>query len=305
MNRRLLRSLQALALVAIGLAPMPARAAATYSVRVADFSFSPKKVVARSGDRIEWTWISGTHDVTAYANATFASGLRAGGTFSFDYAGGTVLYRCTPHSSLGAGSPPVCTGMCARITDEEEPLDPPAIVAPLPGATTPGTVTVSGWASGARVDVREGTQTLGSAIPDDETWSLSLTLGTGPHTIAAVVVDAGTESAASPPVSFIVDADPPSVAMEQPTDLQPVLSPVTVAGTASDTLQISTVSVVLRDRLLATEQSVPARCDACGSDAAVWSVTITAPPGVYELQATARDGVGNASSTPPITILVV
>lgn len=82
--------------------------AATYTINVADFSFSPTTLTVHPGDMITWVWVSGSHTTTS---TTIPSGATAwdnpinATNTSFTYTvpaiTGTYNYHCTPHASMG------------------------------------------------------------------------------------------------------------------------------------------------------------------------------------------------------------
>lgn len=281
--------------------------ASEYSARVADFTFTPRVISARAGDSVTWTWVSGTHDVFAYSGDTFDSGLRSSGDFTATFTGGTVLYRCRPHSYLRAGSPPVCSGMCGVIADEDDPLDAPTIGSPVDGEILASPVTLSGESAPGSVEVREGVRGLGRAtVRADGTWSLSgVSFSSGDHRIRAVTIQGDRESALSNETAFVVDATPPSVSMDRPDHLSIHGESVAFSGRAADDRSVGIVGLAVRDRVRGDHREVPAMCDGCGSSAASWQVSANLEPGVYDVYAWATDGVGNRMATDPITIIVL
>lgn len=74
------------------------------SVSVANFSFTPANIVVAVGDTVEWTNISGSHNVngtqaTFSSNpASFGNSLGIGWVYSFVFTvAGTYNYQCDPH----------------------------------------------------------------------------------------------------------------------------------------------------------------------------------------------------------------
>ncbi len=82
--------------------------ATTYTVTVADFSFSPSTLTVHPGDVITWTWSSGSHTTTSTTLPTGAptwdQAINATNT-SYSYTApsilGTYNYKCTPHAGMG------------------------------------------------------------------------------------------------------------------------------------------------------------------------------------------------------------
>lgn len=83
--------------------------AATYTIMVADFSFTPATgLTVHPGDIIEWKWAGGTHTTTSTSiplGATAWDSPITSSSTTFDYtvpaALGTYNYKCTPHASMG------------------------------------------------------------------------------------------------------------------------------------------------------------------------------------------------------------
>ncbi len=84
--------------------------AATVTVHVANFAFSPKTVNAVVGDVINWVWDNGSHTTTSTSvpggAATWSQSMNSGNK-SFSYTitvPGTYQYWCIPHSPDMAGT---------------------------------------------------------------------------------------------------------------------------------------------------------------------------------------------------------
>lgn len=297
-----LRTIVVILISSVLLPAAPSRAA-THRVEVGDFFFSPKRTEAVAGDAIMFEFVSGVHDVTAYAGASFRSELQGGGTFEVTYEGGTVLYRCTPHSTL-SGEPPACTGMCGVISNEiVEGIPAPAIALPSPGTVTPQTPTISGTAAPGEVEVREGAYSLGRAEVNSGSWWLTIALAGGKHTVHAVVITDDDESPPSDPVTFTVDAQLPLVAIEAPTDLSVAARSVDVAGVATDDRGVSGVFVTARNRVTGAVIRAAATCTGCPTASATWRAHLDLPVGLHVLQATAADMPGNIGTSAPISVL--
>ena len=115
---------------------------------MSDYQFTPATLRPVAGDTVNWQWAgAASHNVTAYAGATFASPTQVTGTFSQVFNGGTVKYRCTLHSLLNSDGS--CTGMCGVLTDDPNfDNQPPTatIAAPAWGSPTTQPFVVSGTA---------------------------------------------------------------------------------------------------------------------------------------------------------------
>ncbi len=77
--------------------------AATASVGVADFRFSPHTITIHAGDTVVWSSTGpSAHTVTADAGGFDSGSLNAGQSFSHTFpSAGTFAYHCQFHQSLG------------------------------------------------------------------------------------------------------------------------------------------------------------------------------------------------------------
>ncbi len=83
--------------------------AATYTISVANYSFSPASITGvHPGDTITWVWVSGTHTTTNGMIPSTAPGWNSPisptvPTFSYvvPSEAGVYNYKCTPHESMG------------------------------------------------------------------------------------------------------------------------------------------------------------------------------------------------------------
>jgi plastocyanin len=80
----------------------------TYSVTVANFSFSPKQVTITAGDKVVWKNNGGNHNVNGNQSvfpanpASFGNNLGSGWTYEFVFnTAGTYDYQCDPHAGFG------------------------------------------------------------------------------------------------------------------------------------------------------------------------------------------------------------
>lgn len=83
--------------------------ATTYTISVANYSFSPSSITGvHPGDTITWVWVSGTHTTTNGMIPSTAPGWNSPisptvPTFSYVVQPelGVYNYKCTPHESMG------------------------------------------------------------------------------------------------------------------------------------------------------------------------------------------------------------
>ena len=86
----------------------------TFSVDVANFSFTPAQLTIKVGDTVKWTNSSGMHSVVADDNS-FTSGPVSSGAWSYEHtfnSVGTNPYYCAQHGGVGG------VGMSGVITVE-------------------------------------------------------------------------------------------------------------------------------------------------------------------------------------------
>jgi plastocyanin len=108
-------------------------AAATKSVSVTDFQFSPTPVSITVGDTVTWSFNGGFHNVKTVAGApeTFSSPDLFSGTYSHTFTkAGTYNYYCSFHGSDNGNG--TASGMAGRITVTAAPE--PVGLALLPAA---------------------------------------------------------------------------------------------------------------------------------------------------------------------------
>lgn len=300
------RLLFAVAAGLLTLAAFPAARAATHDVDVANFAFDPTPLQADPNDQIVWTWRQGTHNVTAWAGAAFSSPSQTTGTFQATFPGGVVRYRCTLHSAL-VNNGTECSGMCAVIAEDTTPPPAPSIQHPGANDTVRSPVAVSGTSSNAEtITVKEGTTVLGEAHAESNgAWSVTLTLQTGSHTLRAYARNIfGIDSGPSAPVTFVVDATPPAVAITSPGDPSAHPGAVVVEGNASDVEgDVASVVVTFTPLLPGSPIMAATACTGCGTPSATFTATADPPPGLWQITATATDAAGNARTSAPVTIL--
>ncbi len=92
----------AVAVAAILVVAVPTVLAATRGVSIRDFSFGPKTVEIRVGDRVTWTNRDAVEHTATARNGSFDTGLLGQGeSRSVRFTiGGTYRYICTPHPSM-------------------------------------------------------------------------------------------------------------------------------------------------------------------------------------------------------------
>jgi plastocyanin len=139
---RLILGFFAVTVPAVLVSPGPVRAATT-SVAVENFDFSPASRTIDVGDVVRWTFSGNSHSVTS-RDGLFDSGIReAGGSFEFTFTkAGTYTYYCVVHPTLMSGTI-VVNGASAtpnpttRPTATSKPTPEPT---PKPTATARPTV---------------------------------------------------------------------------------------------------------------------------------------------------------------------
>jgi plastocyanin len=78
--------------------------AATASVDVTDFQFTPPSATVAAGGTVTWNFNQGTHNVTWVSGGFTDSGNRSSGTYQAQFStAGTYQYYCSIHGSPGAG----------------------------------------------------------------------------------------------------------------------------------------------------------------------------------------------------------
>lgn len=155
------------------------------------------------------------------------------GAWAVTHDFGDVEHRLTAVAIDQAGNESLPSAVTSLTVDTLAP-GVPAIGVPGPGSFTNSTsVLVAGNAEpGALVKVFEGATILMTVPASDGTWSGTVDVAAGAHTISARAFDAaGNASTPSADVTFTVDLTPPAA----PTLLRPapgsyVATPVTVAG---------------------------------------------------------------------------
>ncbi|GAC1422212.1 MAG: hypothetical protein NVSMB57_15490 [Actinomycetota bacterium] len=276
---------------------VPAHAATTRNVTASNFIFTPAVQQAVAGDTIGWTNTQGFHTVTEYGGASFDRTLNQGDTFSLMFAGGTVLYRCTFHSSLDEQTL-VCQGMCGVVTDRNPNLVPaaPSITSPANGANlSTAKVHLAGTSEPTTtVGIVEGSTEIAQQVADRSgNWAIDVVFGSGTHAIKAQAVDVyGHAGPFSTPVSFTlnVDTQPPVTTIEGMNPQVFVAAAPVVRGFASDDVALDHVEVAFTP---AGSAPFSIRVNAGGARTLQWSVTTGIPAGVSNVAARSVDRAGN------------
>jgi hypothetical protein len=253
-------------------------------------------------------------DGTSFASATEVANAFAPAKDWFvpfaasKFADGSYTLRVRATDALGNTEPgtPVVFSLLST------PPAAPAIDAPARGAIVPARSTASGRAPGsATADVFDNNHWIGRvAVSGAGAWTMPLSLNGGAHTLSVTAYDAaGNVSAASPSVSFTVDAAPPVASISTPslTIFLPTDSPA-IAGTSSDNIGVASVRLTYTDAIRGTlARFVVLPCGECGSSARTvhWSDAPGLGLGVYNVQAEAIDEVGNSSKSSTITFVVL
>ncbi len=92
----------ALVIVAILALAVPTVLAASRGVSIRDFTFAPKTVEIRVGDRVTWTNRDSVEHTATARNGSFDTGMLGegeSGSVRFNIAG-TYRYICTPHPNM-------------------------------------------------------------------------------------------------------------------------------------------------------------------------------------------------------------
>ena len=171
--------------------------------------------------------------------------------------------------------------------------------------STPANLRSSSTATGLKLAWDAATDASGSVryelMRDDRviisTTGLSYidTTGSVPADYWVRAVDSnGNRSATSAKLSALPpDTTAPTAAITSPANGASVYGPVTVTATATDDQGVASVDLLVDGVLVATSTTAPYSFS--------WSATAT---GSHTLQARARDGVGNTTTSAPVTVTV-
>lgn len=198
------------------------------------------------------------------------------------------------------------------VADEGGPdVIPPSVpifTAPANGAVTGVSATFKGTGEpGTYVVLREGTKNVKSGpVKADGTWTITAAFTGGSHSVVARGFDTAlNQSADSAPLTFTVDATPPTVAIGSETSTTYVLAqPTWIRGTANDAYGILAIRVKLTDTATNRVYDVLATCNGCGGTGPVtWEARPKLPAGTYTVVATAYDGNKNPGYSNQIQIV--
>jgi plastocyanin len=124
------------ALILFALGSIELARAATHTVTIADFAFSPPMLTITAGDTVTWTNEDQVvHTATSTTGAFDSGDLAQGASFSFTFTTpGTYTYVCTPHPSMtgqivvvaAAPAPTPSTGGGGSLPDVAMPAEWPA-----------------------------------------------------------------------------------------------------------------------------------------------------------------------------------
>ena len=196
--------------------------AATTTVNVENFDFSPAAVTINVNDSVHWVWVSGFHnsisdpgDTTMWDSGNLTAPT---GSFTFSFpAAGTFPYSCTIH------------GFTGTVTVQGGNVPPSvAITSPVNGATfaAPWTGTIQATASDTdgtvtKVDFFAGTTLLGTVNNPMANPSFTVTnLAAGSYMLTAVATDNAGATTTSAGVGINV-VTPVAIALSAPQRLSP------------------------------------------------------------------------------------
>ena len=186
----------------------------------------------------------------------------------------------------------------ATIADNEPAPPPPPTISSLP-ANSISPVPISGTGiAGAMITLYEGTTQIGPAITvaANGTWSTTLSLLPGTHTIGARQTSNGLTSQLSATVTTTVYAQPPAPLMNQPSvgSVKKNIAPVTVTGTG-----VTGYTITLYDGATVIGTTTVL---ANGN----WTLTVNLASGTHSLTATQTQvaGVTSLPSSPPRSVTV-
>jgi plastocyanin len=293
---------------------VPAKAQTVRDVGAYPNYFDPARTQAVTGDTIRWKVHGGNHDVVTYAgDQSFQSSMMNSTSPAYQqtFNGGSILYRCRPHSSVSADG--ICGGMCGTVTDRVGAPAAPTISQPSEGADLPsGNVTISGTSSPwdtIRLS-REGSLIGQTLAGPSGAWSKTLSMSDGAHEISVVSVSPNGQTGPATVRSFsvgvaYVDETPPEVRITS-DQIDIGVSSVTVEGTAEDDTSIAKVDVILRDLMGQVVSVRRATCESCPAAFTAWSLEIGGRIGVHSATVIAEDLYGNRSQeTAPVTLVTL
>jgi amicyanin len=270
--------------------------AATVTVTIANFAFSPSQVTINVGDTVTWVQQDTTrHDSDSNTGVWNGPLLNRGQMFSFTFnTAGTFGYHCDPH--------PFMTG---TVTVRAAQNTPPtiSITGPANGAsfTAPASVTVTAVAadangSVAQVEFFNGGTSLGIATAAP--YSVTTTLDAGSHTFTARATDNAGATTTSEAVSVTVTAPnaAPTVTVTAPAAGASFFAPASfeIQADAADTDgSIATVEFLVGTEVVGTASAAPFKASVTGL-----------APGTYVVTARATDNAGASATSQAVSINV-
>lgn len=204
------------------LGALPA-SAATVSVTITNFGFSPPTANINVSDQVQWTWASGVtpHSTTATTNSTelWDSGLHPT-PFSFSHTfskAGSFPYFCTLHTFqtgqvnvAGANVPPIISFLA--------PTNGAIVAAPWAGKLQASASDPDG--SVAKVEFFTGTTSLGSVNnPGPNATINAPNLAAGDYSLTAVATDNLGATATSTPAVLLHVLQPGPILLSAPRRL--------------------------------------------------------------------------------------
>ena len=253
----------------------------------------------------------GTVSGTAWASAPFS--VVSGSPFSLVGAGATqaVVVRFIPTLSVTASANVSFTAngdTISRLVSGTGTLDAtsPSVLVTSPTSnatysTSSSVLTLAGTASD-NLGVTQVTWTNarggGGTATGTTSWTADgIVLQAGANVLTVTARDAaGNIGTATVTVTFS-DSTPPTVALTAPTAGATVTGTVTITATATDNIGVAGVQFTLDGIKLGTEVTAPPYTVS-------WNTT-TATSGTHTLTAVARDGAGNITTSPAVSVAVV
>jgi plastocyanin len=288
--------------VACLLGSVCASKAATVTVSMSNFSFSPASKTVDVGDTVKWVNSTGTgHTATSRPGdpAQFDSGtLFQGQSFSFTFTkAGSYPYICVPHQSFG---------MTGTITVQSVAVPPTvSITAPSDGATfnTSDTVTITASpnattpATVTKVEFFDGANSIGTATGP---FSITAQFAAGSHSLTAKVTDSTGATGVSGAVNITVNQPsniPPTVSISTQAPTTTLEAPATFGLQANANDSDGTViKVEYFDSFGGQNVSLGS------STAAPYPVTATFQAGKHVITAVATDNGGATTTSAPVNL---
>ena len=155
--------------------------------------------------------------------------------------------------------------------------------------------------------------TLGSPGAGSTSWSIDVTLPDDSYDLEVIGEDTLGNTSVLSNADFIVnpsgpDIEAPIVDMDHERDTQFVGPTVTITGTSSDNIGVTSVDVEIKDRVtkeflqpdgsFGPRVQLPATLANPGATSSTWSITVTLPAAGYNIQSFAYDAAGNVGENP-------